>query len=178
MLGVARPSAGWPPSAWPAVLAVALLAVAATPEQQARWGEGLAWGCLLVGLAGVAIGAVQVFAPAWADGQWLASLPKDSPEHVRDQVRLYAAWVAGDWGAVKGVASRLLTVPKGDMPPLLRHGVLVYGILARMALGEKGAAQEWDQRHGANLPPQLPTGTREFLRAWDGHEPVCAQRTS
>lgn len=101
VLGVARPSAGWPPSAWPAVLAVALLAlaavvteglrtalpelallaaaaavfalaVAATPEQQARWGEGLAWGCLLVGLAGVAIGAVQVFAPAWTDGQWIA----------------------------------------------------------------------------------------------------------
>jgi spermidine synthase len=114
----------------------------------------------------------------WDAGWWLARLPKDSPEHVRDQVRLYAAWVAGDWEAVKGVASRLLTLPKGDMPPLLRHGVLVYGILASMALGEKGAAQEWEQRHGATLPLELPTSTREFLRAWDGHEPVCAQRPS
>lgn len=34
--------------------------------------DGLAWGCLLTGLTGVAIGAVQVFAPALADGDWIA----------------------------------------------------------------------------------------------------------
>lgn len=58
-----------------------LLAAAATvfalgasnaSAQRSRLGEGLAWGCLLTGLAGVAIGCVQVFAPALADGQWLA----------------------------------------------------------------------------------------------------------
>lgn len=55
-----------------AAAAVFALAAAASPAQQARWGEGLAWGCVLVGLAGVAIGAVQVFAPQWTDGQWIA----------------------------------------------------------------------------------------------------------
>ncbi len=37
-----------------------------------RMAEGLAWGCLLAGLAGVLIGLIQVFAPQLADGQWLA----------------------------------------------------------------------------------------------------------
>ncbi|MFO1251033.1 MAG: Wzy polymerase domain-containing protein [Inhella sp.] len=49
-----------------AAAAVALLGAA-------RLGvEGLALGLLAAGLAGTAIGAVQVFAPAWADGSWIA----------------------------------------------------------------------------------------------------------
>lgn len=55
-----------------AAAAVYSLGAAASREQQLGFGEGLAWGCLLVGLAGVAIGAVQVFVPALADGQWIA----------------------------------------------------------------------------------------------------------
>lgn len=49
-----------------AAAAVALLGAA-------RLGvEGLALGLLAAGLAGTAIGAVQVFVPAWADGSWIA----------------------------------------------------------------------------------------------------------
>jgi len=46
--------------------AVALLGAARQGAQ------GLALGLLLAGLAGCGIGAVQVFAPAWADGSWIA----------------------------------------------------------------------------------------------------------
>jgi O-antigen ligase len=56
-----------------AATAVFLLgARAASPLQGADAGTGLALGCLLAGLAGVAIGGIQVFAPALADGQWIA----------------------------------------------------------------------------------------------------------
>ncbi len=55
-----------------AAAAVFLLGAAARAEEQACFGEGLAWGCLLAGLAGTAIGCVQVFAPGLADGQWIA----------------------------------------------------------------------------------------------------------
>lgn len=92
---------------------------------------------------------------------------------MRDQVRLYSAWVAKDWPAVQRLAKRLLEAQDAGTPPLLQHAFMVYGILASMALGEVGAAQEWDQRYGQQLPKQLPVSTREFLRAWDGHEKVC-----
>jgi O-antigen ligase len=55
-----------------AAAAVYLLGASAAGAERGRWGEGLAWGCLLAGLAGVAIGCIQVFAPALADGQWIA----------------------------------------------------------------------------------------------------------
>lgn len=55
-----------------AAAAVFLLGVRADASQARALGEGLAWGCLLAGVAGVAIGAVQVFAPGLADGQWIA----------------------------------------------------------------------------------------------------------
>ena len=55
-----------------AAAAVFLLGARASDEQASVLGEGLAWGCLLAGLAGVAIGCVQVFAPGLTDGQWIA----------------------------------------------------------------------------------------------------------
>jgi O-antigen ligase len=52
--------------------AVFVLGARAQGAQRQALAEGLAWGCLLTGLAGALIGAVQVFLPALADGQWIA----------------------------------------------------------------------------------------------------------
>ncbi|GAB4041900.1 MAG: hypothetical protein Fur0014_13540 [Rubrivivax sp.] len=77
----------WGPGALPASLAlsalgllgaaaVLTLAGAAARSRPAAEAEDLfaafCWGWLVAGLLNVAIGAVQVFAPGWADGDWIA----------------------------------------------------------------------------------------------------------
>ncbi|MFN4115568.1 MAG: O-antigen ligase family protein, partial [Inhella sp.] len=49
-----------------------LLLVGVNSPRAEPLAEGFAAGLLLAGLLSFAIGAVQVFAPAWADGQWIA----------------------------------------------------------------------------------------------------------
>ncbi|MFY8017888.1 MAG: pilin glycosylation ligase domain-containing protein, partial [Inhella sp.] len=55
-----------------ATAAVLWLGASEPLRDRPRLADGLAWGCLLAGLAGVLIGLIQVFAPQLADGQWLA----------------------------------------------------------------------------------------------------------
>jgi O-antigen ligase len=55
-----------------AAAAVLWLGASEPLRDRPRLADGLAWGCLLAGLAGVLIGLIQVFAPQLADGQWLA----------------------------------------------------------------------------------------------------------
>ena len=110
----------------------------------------------------------------WNEAAWLAKLPREAPEWLRAQVRLYAAWLRNDWRAVERLAALLLAEKDPTLTPLFRHGALVYGSLASMALGEKGAVARWDKQFGESIPKQLPTSTRDFLKAWDGHETVCA----
>lgn len=79
MLGVI--SSAWGGNPEQGIESIALLLAAATLFcQGARGelptlGEGVAWGCLLVGLCGALIGFVQVFTPAWTDGHWIAKTP-------------------------------------------------------------------------------------------------------
>lgn len=110
----------------------------------------------------------------WDDATWLAKLPREAPAWLRAQVGLYAAWLRNDWREVERLAALLLAEKDPTLTPLFRHGALVYGSLASMALGEKGAAARWDKQFGDSISKQLPTSTRDFLKAWDGHEPVCA----
>lgn len=50
-----------------------LMAGAGTPaDARVRAFEALAWALLLAGLASVAVSLIQVFAPHWADGNWIA----------------------------------------------------------------------------------------------------------
>ena len=110
----------------------------------------------------------------WNEAAWQAKLPREAPEWLRAQVRLYAAWLRSDWREVERLAAQLLAEKDLTLTPLFRHGALVYGSLASMALGEKGAAARWDKQFGESISKQLPTSTRDFLKAWDGHEAVCA----
>lgn len=97
VLILVRGRCDWRPSAWPLLVGAVLLALAmlmapvvdvagllllsvgcvllligmGAPRAEPL-AEGLAGGLLLTGLFSFAIGALQVFAPAWADGQWIA----------------------------------------------------------------------------------------------------------
>ncbi|MEH0168344.1 PglL family O-oligosaccharyltransferase [Roseateles microcysteis] len=55
-----------------AALLVLLAAAGTSAELRVRAFEGLAWALLLAGLASVGVSLVQVFAPQWADGSWIA----------------------------------------------------------------------------------------------------------
>lgn len=55
-----------------AAAGVYLLGAGSSAPQQSARGEGLAMGCLLVGLLGTLIGVIQVFAPSLPDGSWIA----------------------------------------------------------------------------------------------------------
>lgn len=53
-------------------LAVLLLAQSLSGAAREQAAEALCWGLLATGLASVGIGVVQVFAPHWPDGTWIA----------------------------------------------------------------------------------------------------------
>lgn len=53
-------------------LAVLLLAQSLSGAAREQAAEALCWGLLVTGLASVGIGVVQVFAPHWPDGTWIA----------------------------------------------------------------------------------------------------------
>jgi O-antigen ligase len=53
-------------------LAVLLLAQGLSGSVRQRAAEALCWGLLIAGLASIAISLIQVFAPQWADGNWIA----------------------------------------------------------------------------------------------------------
>ncbi|MCU7370496.1 fused MFS/spermidine synthase [Paucibacter sp. O1-1] len=110
----------------------------------------------------------------WDEAAWQAKLPREAPEWLRAQVKLYAAWLRNDWREVQRLAAQLLAEKDPTLTPLFRHGLLVYGSLASMVLGERDAATRWDKQYGGSVPKHLPTSIRDFLKAWDGHESVCA----
>lgn len=110
----------------------------------------------------------------WGDVGWQAKLPKAAPSWLRAQVELYEAWVHQDWREVERLAAQLLKEEDAAITPLFRHAALVYGSLASLALGETGAVARWEKQFGDRIPRHVPTSTRDFLRAWDGQERVCA----
>ena len=73
------------------LMLIAALVVARIAGQVARADQcslvyrSLSWGIVLAGLVGVWVGIVQVFAPTWADGQWLATsaLPGRATGNIR-----------------------------------------------------------------------------------------------
>jgi spermidine synthase len=108
----------------------------------------------------------------WVTTPWLAKLP-DAPAVLRDQLALYAAMVNRDWPLVETLAGRLLSAHKAALPIQIRHQAYVYGVLAAMARGEVGATARWEREYGAAVGPEASSEIRNFLKAWDGHEPVC-----
>ncbi|WP_374658645.1 fused MFS/spermidine synthase [Inhella sp.] len=109
----------------------------------------------------------------WNADRWLPRLPTNSPPWLHDQIRLYAAWVQADYREVERIAESLLNERDKRLLPLFRHSALIYGMLASMQLGEKGAAKRWDAQHGRKIPVGLSRNVRDFVIAWDEFEATC-----
>jgi O-antigen ligase len=134
-----------------AVLALGLQADVGRRQQVA---DGLGLGWLLVGVCGVAIGAIQVFAPAWPDAVWIARSGFEGravgnvrqPNHLA--TLLLCAAVAAVWCGVRwrwravGVAALLALMVAGVVLTASRTGLyfgvpllVLWGLLDRQLPG-------------------------------------------
>jgi len=99
-------------------LAVLLVAQGLSSKARAHAAEALCWGLLVAGLASVAIGLVQVFAPEWANGDVIArsGIPGRAVGNLRQPNHLASLMM---WSAVAAV---FITERRGwrpALPPLL-----------------------------------------------------------
>ncbi len=83
-------------------LAVLLLAQSLAGAAREQAAEALCWGLLVAGLASVSIALVQVFAPQWADGTWIArsGIPGRAVGNLRQPNHLASLMM---WAAVAAV---------------------------------------------------------------------------
>jgi hypothetical protein len=133
---------------------VVALGLQADGVRRQQVGDGLALGCLLVGVFGVAIGAIQVFAPAWADAVWIARSGYEGravgnvrqPNHLA--TLLLCAAVAAVWCGVRwrwravGVVALLALMVAGVVLTASRTGLyfgvpllVLWGLLDRQLPG-------------------------------------------
>lgn len=99
-------------------LAVLLLAQGLSGSVRQRAAEALCWGLLIAGLASVAISLVQVFAPDWADGNWIAryGVPGRAAGNLRQPNHLASLMM---WAAVAAVFIAEKRGWRPALPPLL-----------------------------------------------------------
>ncbi|HNU11323.1 MAG TPA: Wzy polymerase domain-containing protein [Rubrivivax sp.] len=86
-----------------------------------------AWAWLVAGLLGVAIGLVQVFAPEWADGNWIAasSMPGRAVGNLRQPNHLSSVLL---WGAIATIMlMQLRRLPQA--PAAAVFVALVFGVV-------------------------------------------------
>jgi O-antigen ligase len=133
--------------------AIAVLLFGQAPQDAARratLGAGFWWGIALAGLASAFIAAVQVFAPEWPDGDWIArsGVPGRAGANLRQPNHLSSLAL---WAMVAMVG---LSGPRGRRPTLLvvghlllvmtlvlagsRTGVLGMAMLALWGLFDRG----------------------------------------
>lgn len=89
------------------MLVVATGAVVANGPDAARLFTGFVWGLLLLGLGSSAVALIQVFAPGWADGDWIAVslLPGRAVGNIRQPNQLGSLVL---WGLAAAVALHVL----------------------------------------------------------------------
>lgn len=99
-------------------LAVLLLAQSLSGAAREQAAEALCWGLLAAGLASVGIALVQVFAPQWADGTWIArsGIPGRAVGNLRQPNHLASLMM---WAAVAAVFIAQKRQWRAALAPLL-----------------------------------------------------------
>lgn len=121
-----------------AALAVLLLAQGLQPAARSQAAQALCWGLLLAGLGSVAVSLVQVFAPGWADGTWIArsGIPGRAVGNLRQPNHLASLMM---WSAAAAIYLGERRGWRAAMPALL-FGFVFTVVLSASRTGFIGVA--------------------------------------
>lgn len=138
----------------------------------AGWFAAFAWGWLLAGLLNLAIGMVQVFAPEWPDGDWIAasSIVGRAVGNLRQPNHLSSLLL---WAAIAAVALlELRRLPR--WPAALAFAGMVFGVVltaSRTGLVSVGLLALWglaDRRLSRSARGLLLLAPGLYALAWFG----------